>query len=906
MLHLVPYVTTLKLFLYTALCLLAAISSGASVEKVNLGIYGGYVADIASFDEGTGASAVLIAVDTSPRGVFRWDSVSETWESVTNPDGAISGAVPGAATAVEWNPASPQDVYAVVDGSSSQQKLFVNSNYGDLVSGSVAFSEALTDSGNDIEDVTALVGESSGMYAGTAGGIVWRNSGDSATRFTEVFDGSASGRVVSVAVASGSLGYVLMENATGATSLWQTDWSGADVELTAQLPSSAPIELRTGSCPSSDCDLDVRIVGADPQDPSGSTLYVAGSSINAMIFRSVDGGMTWDQGWDYLCSQPASGCESFGFTDGFPTVFRFRGTAASGSSSRFIYVSRVVMDADEASPQWSSIPNLSSEISPSGPSGPTVLSFTTHANDSALEIDAIDSSKLYVATDLAIGEITHDPTTGYPSPSGSEMGNASGIEGLVINDLDFYENSATDKDLWIATKSGLGKGLNFDPTDPTSTEDAGDWVFPIFPNDDGAPMTAIAIDPSDPARVLAGNGKIYLNENSDTLPDAATNWSLVFEPEDFADAGEPLESDRPDRTRTTSIEFQQQGTCDRAYMTAANEDTGLEGGVFYSDDGGATWVADELSGASSLLSMPVNTLWTSETAVWIGVGDKASNTPRSAETGLYARNSLCGSPAFWKPSCSSDPVVTQLQGEVVTAIDGTRIGGDHTVYVSTVDAVYRGALTSGSSGFCDWTFDEVTPSTSVGGFTSVAVDDDDESHVWVSFGNCIQESVDGGSTWSDFADSCQPDHEFIRKLVYDDLLAGTDAGIFAFEQAVTDSDGDGVPDDSDAFPFDASEWADTDGDGQGNNADLDDDGDGLTDAEETVLGTDPLMADTDGDGISDFDEVAQETDPNDPNDPAVSNVPVLGGGGIVLLATSLAGLGAALQSRRLRRNQTLD
>ena len=47
-----------------------------------------------------------------------------------------------------------------------------------------------------------------------------------------------------------------------------------------------------------------------------------------------------------------------------------------------------------------------------------------------------------------------------------------------------------------------------------------------------------------------------------------------------------------------------------------------------------------------------------------------------------------------------------------------------------------------------------------------------------------------------------------------------------------DTDGDGVPDDEDAFPDDPTEWDDTDGDGIGNNADPDDDGDGVPDDED--------------------------------------------------------------------------
>ena len=55
-----------------------------------------------------------------------------------------------------------------------------------------------------------------------------------------------------------------------------------------------------------------------------------------------------------------------------------------------------------------------------------------------------------------------------------------------------------------------------------------------------------------------------------------------------------------------------------------------------------------------------------------------------------------------------------------------------------------------------------------------------------------------------------------------------------------DNDGDGVINGEDAFPMDAFETIDTDGDGIGNNADLDDDDDGFTDEEELADGTDPL------------------------------------------------------------------
>jgi hypothetical protein len=65
----------------------------------------------------------------------------------------------------------------------------------------------------------------------------------------------------------------------------------------------------------------------------------------------------------------------------------------------------------------------------------------------------------------------------------------------------------------------------------------------------------------------------------------------------------------------------------------------------------------------------------------------------------------------------------------------------------------------------------------------------------------------------------------------------------------SDNDGDGVSDTADAFPLDASETVDTDGDGIGNNADTDDDGDGVMDDADTFPLDSTRFTDTSGDGI---------------------------------------------------------
>jgi len=74
------------------------------------------------------------------------------------------------------------------------------------------------------------------------------------------------------------------------------------------------------------------------------------------------------------------------------------------------------------------------------------------------------------------------------------------------------------------------------------------------------------------------------------------------------------------------------------------------------------------------------------------------------------------------------------------------------------------------------------------------------------------------------------------------LVADSQVGVHLVSIAVyPDRDGDGIPNQEDAFPDDANEWADNDNDGVGDNADDDIDNDGIPDAEDT---------DRDGDGFS--------------------------------------------------------
>ena len=98
-----------------------------------------------------------------------------------------------------------------------------------------------------------------------------------------------------------------------------------------------------------------------------------------------------------------------------------------------------------------------------------------------------------------------------------------------------------------------------------------------------------------------------------------------------------------------------------------------------------------------------------------------------------------------------------------------------------------------------------------------------------------------------------------------------------------DTDEDGFGDNTDHFPFDNTEWIDTDGDGVGDNSDafpmdtteqLDSDGDGVGDESDAFPMDSTEQLDTDGDGCGDNSDL----DPNDRNVTTCGAVTIVEGG----------------------------
>ncbi|MYE84045.1 MAG: hypothetical protein F4X36_19810, partial [Gammaproteobacteria bacterium] len=120
----------------------------------------------------------------------------------------------------------------------------------------------------------------------------------------------------------------------------------------------------------------------------------------------------------------------------------------------------------------------------------------------------------------------------------------------------------------------------------------------------------------------------------------------------------------------------------------------------------------------------------------------------------------------------------------------------------------------------------------------------------------------------------------------------------AHRMSQPDSDGDGIVDLADAFPQDATDWRDRDGDGIGDVADQDDDGDGVADAEDRFPFDPTEWEDLDGDGIGDNGDT-DVTDIAPFRDPALRAAVVQALGkepGAPITADDLSGL-TALETR---------
>ena len=405
--------------------------------------------------------------------------------------------------------------------------------------------------------------------------------------------------------------------------------------------------------------------------------------------------------------------------------FAFSGDSASYS----VYHAKMYNHSNGAAGSWQTFGN---------PGG-----FETHPNDGSVYSDPINANMVYMTTDQGIGVSEDQGATIF------EIG--EGVEAVQVND---FNQTASKMTGWLASKSGIRRVDDYL---------AGAlWTNAIFPNGDGSPYYSVAMDQADSNIVYAGNVRVYQTQ------DEGSTWSQVFSPENapynFSNVG----------TKCLALEVCEY---DSSIVFAGYEIKGSDkGGVFYSQDRGASW--DQLLLEASVDGQDVDV---SDIIFNIEGADTVAYFSALYDLGApqgYSVYRAVKSGASWTVSQDMGPsgtssgsviVVTLWDLELSTTKDtiyavGTDAGINHpTAYIKPLNG--SGLWSNmGSSGF------PVVPGAEA---TAVTIGLDT---VYVAVANEIYSFDLAGSTWT--MAYAYPTGTRINVLFYDELLAGTDFGFY--------------------------------------------------------------------------------------------------------------------------------
>ncbi len=185
-------------------------------------------------------------------------------------------------------------------------------------------------------------------------------------------------------------------------------------------------------------------------------------------------------------------------------------------------------------------------------------SFETHPNDGVVAADPNDPAMIFLTTDQGIGASENHGADIFEIDPG--------VEAVQVND--FNMNGAKSI-AWTASKSGIRRVTDY----ATPSES---WEI-FFPNGDGSPYYSIAMDTSDASgnTAYAGNVRVYK-----TL-DGGSNWMQVFTVEDTAYHFDFW-------SYISAIKLSPEDP--NVVVIGVNSPSmGVNGGLFYSTDGGMFW-----------------------------------------------------------------------------------------------------------------------------------------------------------------------------------------------------------------------------------------------------------------------------------------------------------------------------
>ena len=366
------------------------------------------------------------------------------------------------------------------------------------------------------------------------------------------------------------------------------------------------------------------------------------------------------------------------------------------------------------------------------------------ANDGITKTDPIYPDLKYHTTNVGMGYST--------SNGDSIFGWNNGLEAVQVNDLDMNTGFTIG---WVASKSGIRNVTDYNTSSET-------WSDTHFPNGDGAPYFAVAMDPSDDSIIFVGNQRIYRTTTSgtSTLP-GSDGWNQVFTPENSPFNFNSINS------YCTSISVSPD---DSSVVAAGFKGTyGDMGGLFYSLDGGDNW--DQLLLITTINGQDVNVLdiefsyENSNIVLYIGL---ESDPMTSGAYGLFRAELMLG---VW--SLSRDGSYGATDAIVDIEINTTR---DTLIFLNTDPGIWPINNIQLKDTIGNWLSSVIGPYA--GGYgTAITIGD---GYIFMAIDEQIHTiPVDFSMPWN--LAYTYPEGTDVNVLFYDDLLVGTGTGLYAQE-----------------------------------------------------------------------------------------------------------------------------